>query len=198
MATMKNTTTMIKELQGQLQTAIDEKRFNDVEKINASIKELQTRKNEKARENEEKKKARELKKEEYNNTHLFFEVEKNKYAVMKGYLFENAIAITNYTLDGFIVVCPDKLNRPFVATWNKSKEGKKSNTAMYTAKRELLNDTYETIKRNVLSAIDATDFKACLEKCKHCQGFKASSEVKNKRLPYVVERTIQIASKYDK
>ena len=195
-AANKNIT--IRALQEQLQLAIDESRFDDVKSINATIKELQTRKNEKALENAERKQARELKKVEFKNTHLFFEIEKNKYAVMKGYIFENAIAITNYTLDGYIVVCADKLNRPFVATWNKSKEGKKSNTAMYTAKRELLNDTYETIKRNVLAAIKASDFTTCLEKCKNCSGFKSSSEVKNKRLLYVVERTVQIASKYDK
>ena len=195
-AANKNIT--IKALQEQLQLAIDEKRFDDVSSINTAIKELQTRKNEKARENAEKKQARELKKVEYSNTHLFFEIEKNKYAVMKGYIFENAIAITNYTLDGYIVICADKLNRPFVTTWNKSKEGKKSNTAMYTAKRELLNATYDTIKRNILAALKTSDFNACLEKCKNCSGFKPSSEVKNKRLPYVVERTIQIASKYDK
>ena len=137
------------------------------------------------------------KKQEYENSHIYFEIGKFGTGIARkqlgGYIISNTLVIGNYTSDGYILVTIDKLGRLFVSVNTRVKD---TNGGNCRAKKELLSLTQETIKNNVLSWFNGKPWGDCLNIARNCKAFK--SECSNKRVIELVKAVEYNASKYDK
>lgn len=152
----------------------------------------------------------------YEATHIYFEtkysIDKAKKKILGGFVFDfeydkktvrdgiesvskvvcKAIALTNYTADGFIVICSDKNGGCFIRLCTKCKENK---GAQYSVKKQLIDKTSSLIRDNIATALRGRAFSEILTIAKASKNFRGSC--KNNWIIDRVKDTVKLGAKYE-